>query len=227
MNLVYENSLNNTLDAINQAFFYGQPLLYEQREQAAAWIATRVGQSGSYAGLPAPTPQDRSEGVRLFTGERLHSGAATAHILGEEACRALRLLGSRRPEVQAAWQRASQGMRARLQTAAQDERYSGGYCCGNCTAALMRNLAAGGLGSAEEYLHAALSNLRADRQTGRWRRYPYYYTILALTEIDLGSAREELRYVAPEMEKSLPRLRKDADFTPRRRALLERALAMC
>ena len=227
MNLVYENSLNDTLDALNQAFFYGQPLLYEQREQVAAWIAGRVGRPGTYAGLPAPTPHDFDEGARMFTGERVHSRAATAHILGEEACRALSLLGSRRPEVEAAWQRASLGMRARLDEAAQESDYDGGYCCGNCTAALLRNLAAGGLGSADRYLEHALSFLRANRAEGRWRRFPFFYTLLALADIDWKAARDELRYAAPAMEKSLGRLRQGAEHAPRRRALLERALAMC
>jgi hypothetical protein len=40
----------------------------------------------------APTPGDFDGGIRLFTGERISTGAATGHILGEEACRVLLLL---------------------------------------------------------------------------------------------------------------------------------------
>ena len=46
MKLVFEDSLTDTLDAVNQVFFYGQPLLYAQREQAASWIASRVNKNG-------------------------------------------------------------------------------------------------------------------------------------------------------------------------------------
>ena len=40
----------------------------------------------------APTNEDYTEGVRLFTGERISSRVGTGHILGEETCRALLLL---------------------------------------------------------------------------------------------------------------------------------------
>ena len=119
MQLVFEDSLTDTLDAVNQVFFYGQPLLYAQREQAASWIAGRVGQKDAYHVLPAPTERDMSEGIVLFTGERFNSRASTAHILGEEAYRALRLLGSRQPEVIETQQR----VRARL------ARVSRPICC--------------------------------------------------------------------------------------------------
>ena len=39
-----------------------------------------------------PTNEDYTQGVRLFTGERISSRVATGHILEEEACRALLLL---------------------------------------------------------------------------------------------------------------------------------------
>ena len=68
---------------------------------------------------------------------------------------------------------------------------------------------------------------RDEDAEGRWRRFPFFYTLLALTDIDWKAAREELRYAAPAMEKTLGRLRQGAEHAPRRRALLERALAMC
>lgn len=225
MKLIYEDSLSDTLDAVNQVFFYGQPLLYAQREQAAGWIAGRIGQKGSYRGLPAPTPRDFSERAVLFTGERTDSNAGTAHILGEEACRALSLLGSRQPEVIEKQQQAGQNWRAFLDQNATQPDYNGMFCCAKCTTALMRNLSAGGLGDAEELLVSALGALRRARDGERWRRFPYYYTLLALSDIDLPAAKEELRFAAPAMERSLRHLSATDHFTPRRRALLERALA--
>ncbi len=227
MKLVYEDSLAATLDALNQVFFYGQPLLYAQREQAAEWIAGRIGQPSSYWGLPAPTARDFAEGAALFTGERTNSRAGTAHILGEEACRALHLLGSRQAQVVEAQHRMQSQWRARLEQSSAVPGYNGIFCCGRCTTALIRNLAAGGLPGSERRLAEALQALRAAREDGRWKRFPYHYTLLALSETQLPAAVEELRYAAPGMQRSLSRLAGDEPFTVRRRALLERALAIC
>ena len=227
MKLVFEDSLAETLDAVNQVFFYGQPLLYAQREQAAGWIASRVGQKGSYRGLPAPTARDIKERAVLFTGERTDSNVGTAHILGEEACRALHLLGSRHAEVIETQHKVEQGWRDILMQNAAQPDYNGTYCCAKCTVALMRNLSAGGIEDGEGLLVAAVSALRRARDgtNARWQRFPFYYTLLALSDINLPVAVEELRYAAPSMERSLRHLAADNPFTPRRRALLERALA--
>jgi hypothetical protein len=62
----------------------------------------------------APTERDFRAGIRLFTGERVTSGAATSHILGEEACRALLLLNTDVKKAREALQRAIRSMDSRL-----------------------------------------------------------------------------------------------------------------
>ena len=129
MNIVNHDSLSLTLDAVNEAFFYQNPLTWLQKEQAAEWIAGRQGKPGSYSSMFAPTEFDLKEGARLFTGERVQSRAATSHILGEEACRALIQLDVSITEVRDALERASLGIMGRLSPK------SGIYCCGKCSAA--------------------------------------------------------------------------------------------
>ena len=92
MNLIDKTSLARTLDAISEHFFFERPIAAAARKKAAQWIVSRCGLNRSYAGMPAPTEKDFAEGARVFTGEQCTSGAGTAHILGEEACRALILL---------------------------------------------------------------------------------------------------------------------------------------
>ncbi|MEE8576086.1 MAG: hypothetical protein V3T31_02415, partial [candidate division Zixibacteria bacterium] len=82
-------SLAETLDAVNDAFFHERVLAESKRKEIAKWIAGMRGKPGSYAGMFAPTSIDRSNGVKVFTGEMVRSGAAIGHVLGEEACRAL------------------------------------------------------------------------------------------------------------------------------------------
>ncbi len=92
--LIHKTSLAATLDAYNEAVFFGNRVSPTERRELAVWLAGRQGLKGSYAGgtMFAPTSRDFKEGYRTFTGERITSGAGTSHQLGEETCRALTLL---------------------------------------------------------------------------------------------------------------------------------------
>ncbi|HUK83455.1 MAG TPA: hypothetical protein VLZ12_12590 [Verrucomicrobiae bacterium] len=223
MNLVNHNSLGATLDAVTEAFFLDRKLSPAQRTRVAKWIASRQGLPGSYANMFAPTARDFRTGYRVFTGEKVTSRAATAHILGEEACRALSLLDVLVAEARVARRRAAEGMQARL-----GRSNSGTYCCGTCSVSLWRNLAAGGLPNAKRRLLAGLNALRRNRLgNGRWRRFPFFYTLLALEELGLPAALAELRYAAPACERCLKRTANGSPFTNRRRLLLQRVLEKC
>ena len=102
------------------------------------------------------------------------------------------------------------------------------YCCCRCSCALWRHLAAGGLEDAERRLAAGMKTLKAHRNgDGKWRTFPFYYTLLALTEVDLSAAAREMRYAAPQCEKLLKRRARDDEITHRRRVLAERVLVRC
>ena len=122
MNFVDQHSLACTLDAVNDSLFFARHIPKEEARRAADWLADRQGLPGSYAGMFAPTPKDFSDGIQLFTGERISSGAATGHILGEETCRALLLLDIDLEKADSALERASRSMDDRL---SQSEMESG------------------------------------------------------------------------------------------------------
>ena len=228
MAIVNRNSLAATLDAVNEAHFYSRPLAGDEKLEAARWIAGRQGLPGTYAGLPAPTDLDCKEGARAFTGDKIRSGGGLGHILGEEACRALIVLDVPDAEVQAALARATEGMMSRLyhETGEPNMGCWGTYCCGICSVAYWRHLAVGGLRDSEARLAAGVETLRACRDPkGRWGHFPFYYALLALSEIGLPAAVEELRYAAPVCERSLKRSAKDDRYARRRRDLVERVLA--
>ncbi len=226
MKVVHPMSLSQTIDAINEAFFYKRSLQKNERKKAAQWIVTRQGKSGAYGSMFAPTAKDFREGIRVFTGERITSNAAIGHVLGEEACRALILLHIPGKEVDHALQAASHGMLKFLYRARDKKR--GFYCCGTCTSALWRHLAVGGLDHAQERLRRGMRVLKMHRDsTGRWRNFPFYYTLLALSEIDVPAALEEMRYSASVCERLLKRLPQDGKTSQRRRSLIEKILARC
>lgn len=102
------------------------------------------------------------------------------------------------------------------------------YCCRTCTPALWRHLAVGGLEDSERRLTAGMKALKSHRDSkGRWKGFPFYYTLLALSEIDLPPVIREMRYAAPACERVLRRSPRDDKFASRRRLLAERILEKC
>ena len=225
--MIAESSLSQTLDAVNDATFEGRRLPLAERKLVAQWIAARQGLPGAYAGTFAGFPDERKTGIVVFTGERIMSASAR-HILGEEASRVLRLLGERDTSVRAALEAANTGLLQCLERAARDPRNSnpGKFCCGKCSVGLWRNLLSGGLDRQEERLRKGVGQLlRAQRAgEGKWRVFPFWYTVLALTEMDLPEARQELAYVAPVLERTAKRALPSSVQGRRRHALACRAL---
>lgn len=114
IDIINHDSLYLTLDNLNEAFFMEKTLSQPDKERVARWLAGKQGKPGSYHGMFAPTEYDLYVETRLFTGEKLNSRAATRHILGEEACRALLQLDVPDNDVREALQRATGVMMSRL-----------------------------------------------------------------------------------------------------------------
>lgn len=222
------NSLAALVDRIEQQRYFGQRIPASELRAAARDIASRQGLPGSYAGMFAPTKLDFRRGFRVFTGEPVRSGAATAHILGEECCRLLLKLDVKDRLVSTALARAKAGMLEILKSPERiHARHVGFYCCGICTVSFWRHLAAGGLDHPVPRFRDGLRVLAGSRSVGgRWKRFPFFYTLLALTELETPKARAELRWAAPAAERSLKALRGDKRFAKRRRAVLEQALTL-
>jgi len=218
--MIEPTSLTATLDTLNSAFFLGEAL------DAALYIASWQGKPHAYHNMFGMPPTDFAQPLRLFTGEIVTSGAAKRHIIGEEACRALWLLGVDDPTVKQAFNKAMTAFQTMFASHDIWLKQRGMYCCGTCSAALWRHLAVSNFDFATPALQAGLESLKLHRKDGRYRRFPFYYTILALTEIDLPSARDELRYLAPTCERALGHIRIEEPWQSRRRLLLERALAL-
>ena len=225
---VNTESLGETIDAVNDALFYRRRLTKRNRTELARWIAQRRGKPGSYAGMFAPMDEDLRHGVRVYTGELVKSGAAIRHILGEEACRALILLDVRDSTIREALEQANGGMLRRLKQTEASSKVHGMYCCGICSVAYWRNVMVEGLDRNEERLTAGMVALRAHRtDDGRWRRFPFYYTLLALSEMNLRPALDEMRYAAPLLERYVKKKVLDSRFSERRHIICERILAKC
>jgi hypothetical protein len=217
-----------TLDSFSERLFFKKSIPVAQRKAVARWIASRQGLPGSYADMFAPTQRDLC-GVRLFTGEPVRSRVGVAHILGEESCRILVLLQVNDQPVQEALNRALQGFARRLTESEQHGYHLGTYCCGTCSVAYWRNLALHLWPQSEDRLRQGLVELsRLRKGDGRWRRFPFHYTCLALTEIGPDLARAEMQYAAAYWRKNLKKLAAAEGGINRRRAAVgRRLLEMC
>ena len=220
MNYVNAQSLAGTVANLNTARLQGTRLAQAEREQAAAWIAGRADLPGSYRGLPAPTAADHHAKLRLFTGEIVGSRVGVRCKLGFEATWALTALHPRKPAAAAV---ATACRQRTIECFAQERvRRPGMYCCCTCSVAGWRALGNAPEPAAAPLLEAALGCLRADRDgKGRWLHFPFWYSLLALSDMTHPRAIEELAYAAPRMERVL-QAKVGRDIYDRRRRLLAR-----
>jgi hypothetical protein len=212
------NSLVNTIDRINDCFFNGLLIPEEEGLETARWIVSRKGKKGAYRGMFAPTPYDFEHGIRVFTGEKLTSASAR-HIMGQEAARAAWLLAKHDPIVRSAYDQATKWM-----TENQEFLQFGTFCCGKCTLSYWRHFGVGNFDNQEALISKGLISMKKMRSgDGKWHRFPFFYAIYTLHELDLEGARTELRYARPVMERYLKRTQKDI-YTQRKIAIIEKAL---
>jgi hypothetical protein len=90
---------------------------------------------------------------------------------------------------------------------------------------LWRNLLAGGLDRREERLRRGALHLRSmhDGEHG-WRKFPFWYAVLALSEMDNREAKAELKYAAPALERAASGAVPSAIYARRRHELASRTL---
>ncbi len=221
----HPNSLSITLDRINERHFLDDTFGRTEAERTLDWLAGRFGADSAYAGTFGLTEQDSRSRNYTFTGERLQS-ASLRHIQAEETCRAIILLNrrvgrDRLPELEAATSKLLEC----FEVAHAKGRLRGTFCCGPCTVSLWRHMAIGGLGDYARHLDEGIGVLTSHEDgAGMWRRFPFYYTLLALSEVDTPNARRAVSYALAECERRLHSLRRNARFGERRHALLSRII---
>jgi hypothetical protein len=238
MRFIFPGSLSQTLDALNAALFFHQPIPLAQAQKAADFIAARYGLTGAYAGTFALFPDEVASGIRLFTGERA-TNASARHIAAQEACRVLHLLHPRPAAIRASLHAAEHTLLMRVGPAVPPapepdlghqhwlRAWRGGtYCCGPCTVGLWRHLLAGGFDEQAARLTRGLACLHAMRKPDHtWRAFPFWYTLSALVEMPpTPDALAEMRFAAPRCEKAAAR-HPAAPFPQRRAELARRLLA--
>jgi hypothetical protein len=217
------------LDRVNEAFFFDQKISPAERQRSITRISGRLGLPGAYAGTFAETDDERAAAAWTFTGENLGVNARRRHVLAEEACRVLRLLGGANAGEIAALAEADRrlsGQIARCRARLPDTP-RGTFCCSFCTIGVWRNAAAGGVRDFATEIDQGIAHLRSFRDdVGSWRRYPFFYTLSALIELPLAAGKAELQHAAARCERLERALRAAPPYAARRREVLRRVLAL-
>lgn len=216
--MVETQSLSATLDHVNEKLFYKQAVSASEKQFITAWLVDRQMHSGPMAGMFAPTDVDRQEDFRLFTGEKPQTRLLFRNNLTTETARLLALLGN-----------GHQVTLERTNTWLLRQCFARDYCiigeCAHSGIGWMRYLVVSGLSDASERLEKHITVLTQRRDgKGRWQGFPFYYTLLALSEISLPAATAELHYTLPACERALRRSSEMDKYTQRRRAIVERIL---
>lgn len=223
--MVTTNELPHMLDMLNDAFFQGKNITDSEKEKASQLFLSRQIRSGAYSGLFAPTRAELDAGIRLFTGERLHTHLGPRNVFSAEIGRFCLLLGLTSPGITEALERLNERL---LVSCFVSDLCTVGECA-HSGSGFMRYVAAGGIPDSGKRLDAHLLLLANTRDgKGGWLHFPFHYTLLALTEMDLPAAVSELRYAAAHRGKTLHKAGTlEKKYLARRQMLWERVLARC
>jgi hypothetical protein len=227
MKYLDKSSLFHTIDNVSEALLFGLEINENEKYKIADFIVNQHEKPRAYANTFAPTDIDLKHDLILFTGEKIKTGAGKCHMIGEEACRILRKLDLKTYKVKTALQEADRGLQKRIYESSENPRYQYGmYCCKSCSCALWINLASGGLNNDTKLLKAGLEFLRQHRDDkGRWKGFPYYYTLYVLNEILPDLAKNEMIYVTKSIERRLKKKKiNESKYDLRRNYICEQIL---
>jgi len=218
--LVCETSLSATIDAVNAQLQEETTLDTDAAQSVVRFLLDRQIRVGSRRGSFASFPEEFDTGVFLFTGERLRTRWGTRNVLTLESARILGLLAGEQSEVRDALSRTAM--------TAGHACFAASHCvigeCAHSSLAYMRDAASDRYGGRRKWIERHVRVIGAHRDgTGRWGRFPFYYTLLVLLEVGTPSANAELAYARPACRRVSGKAVTGA-FAVRRKRIVQRIL---
>lgn len=192
-----------------------------ERNAVVSSLLDRQISAGREAGLFELSPCDWEEGPRLWTGEPIRTKLAAKHVFSQEAARLLQRLAGRDPSVCRCVSRTA----ARLAGTC----YAAQHCTiGECATSFIgyvRFLTSVRGDEVRSDVGWRLQTLSQHRlPNGRWERFPFYYTVLVLSELPRPSAEGELTHAFAACTQALRRRSINEPYAARRSGLLRRIL---
>ena len=211
--------LTQAVNVLQESLLFKQPLPEAKKAQALLTICSSFKQDNPYLGFVSES-FDRKKGLQIISCEKLHTKVGAYNVLGLEAARLLKLF-----EDQEAQENILPEVEKRIKATCFAADCTQGECA-HAAVALWRYQAAGGLLQNSQNLNKQLLKLQKQRGTfGCWKGYPFYYTLLALLELNNSLAETEIKAVSQSCFRRLKRMRgRNAPCLAPRRIILERAL---
>ena len=220
MKLTDKQSLSKTVHHAAQFLFDGGTYTTAERARLANWILAHQNRHRGFVFYP--TDQDLKAGITLFSGEKPKAKFLAYNALELETLRLLALIQPKSPPVRRILREADQ----RLSALCFANGCTQGECAHASIAVLRYWLASDLRGSSPKFSYA-INTLKQHRSgDGKWLKFPFFFTLLWLTELPGYIARDELAYVAGLCQKLLATQRLARGQNDRiRKKILQRVLA--
>jgi len=190
---------------------------YMDFKQVAEFISGQQIRYGKDAGVFVESKNVSRSKERVFTGEKLQTNLAVKNILTAESTRALVLVNS-----------PSEFVHSSIDLAVNwfEDQCISKFCsvgeCKHSTVAFMRLLNAL---EKTERLDRMIRNLSKHRdEKGGWKGFPYFFTLLALTETESQIATDELSYALDFVDTRFRRSRIEEPYSSRREEILSKIM---
>lgn len=211
MDVIDETSLHQTVMNAAGHLFFGGVFAPVERDELATWILAHQNRRRGFSFYP--TAAEREQGIRLLSGEKPRTVLAADNAVEMETLRLLALIQPNAPPVRRLFGMA--------------ERRLSGVCygsicatgeCAHASISVLRYHTARGAERSAGLIARCLEALHRDRAgEGRWRTFPFYYTLLWLVELPDGldgRAHAELSYARERCERLLSRTKPGASGKP-------------
>lgn len=188
MNTIDEESLYKTVFNTAEALFNGGSLNETEKAKLSSWI---LGRQNRWKGfIFYPSEQERETGIRLFSGEKPRTKFLADNLVELDTLRLLALIQPEEPKVRSIFQEANERLFPLC--------FANGCVVGECahaSIAFRRYFMAYDPEAAREKNRPTLETLKQRRDgEGRWRGFPFYFTLLWLSELPGDTACDELSY---------------------------------
>ncbi|HUU76738.1 MAG TPA: hypothetical protein VMX55_00230 [candidate division Zixibacteria bacterium] len=220
--MLVTKSFAEIIDDHNELYFKNKLLKNNSSDDLIKFICSRQIQESFKKGSFSFSPRDYQLGKWLFTGERIVTNLAIRNILSMDATRILLFNRKQSENVNEVIEKSHVWM---------EHSCFSKFCttgeCKHSSTAFARYFVT--LDQEENEIRLndfvkTLSNFRNNK--GKWGGFPFYYTLLALLEIQTSKAKKELQFAAPACEKNLKQLSNiNPKYSERRLEIIKRVLA--
>jgi hypothetical protein len=204
------DSLEEAILLLEQAHRSGDNI---DLEQVVDFIIGQQIRYGQDAGIFVESRNVSRSKVRVYTGEKIQTYLAAKNILTIESTRALVLTRS-----------SSESASSSIALAASwlENQCFSNFCttgeCKHSSVAFMRYLNALGTTDRLEHMVSKLSKFRDGK--GGWKGFPYFFTLLALSEIESPIVDDELHYAFSFTDQRFRRIQSEEPYISRRSEIL-------